>query len=136
MNNENEIERMEQLIDTATRAATKRFTDETSRWVKEHHSYDSRRDVEAAHSKSIYREVAESLVNAGIGDKEQAVKEFAEKLKGLCDEKRKLFDKLYDNCAAGQAQLACSFIERRNEWIEMKQKIDNLITELYGADDE
>lgn len=114
MNNENEIERIEQLIDTATRAATKRFTDETLRWVKEHHSYDSRRDVEAAHSKSIYREVAESLINAGIGDKKQAVKEFAEKLK-----ERTL---IYFLCR-GVSALAVS-----------EEQIDALFTELYGDD--
>lgn len=110
MNNENEIERMEQLIDTATRVATKRFTDETARWVKEHHSYDSCRDVEVAHSKSIYREVAESLVNAGIGDKKQAVKEFAEKLK-------------------------VRFYNMDYSAIAIDNKIDDLITEIYGADE-
>lgn len=78
---------------------------------------------------------ARQLFNAGYGNVKQAVKEFAEKLKGLCDKKRKLFEKLYDKCAPRQAQLANSFIERRNEWIEMKQKIDNFITELYGADE-
>lgn len=115
MTDENEIERMEQLIDTATRAATKRFTDETSRWVKEHHSYDSRRDVESAHSKSIYREVAESLANAGIGDKEQAVKEFAEKLK--------------------EDAVTICFGNGISERLVPIKAIDNLITELYGEDE-
>lgn len=124
MNNENEIERMEQLIDTATRAATKRFTDETVRWVKEHHSYDSRRDIGAAHSKSIYREVAESLVHAGIGDKKQAVKEFAEKLK------ENMSKRLNDNIALKYSQSTVqSFHDKAQRAIIATYK------ELYGADE-
>lgn len=76
--------------------------------------------------------VAEAFVNAGYGDVKQAVREFAERLKELCNEKRKLFEALYDNCAPLQAELAREFIEKRNEWIEMKQKIDELVKEVCG----
>lgn len=59
---------------------------------------------------------AERLIQAGIGDKKQAIKEFAEKLKR---QSITLKDK------SGWAQCV----------VVMAVEIDNLITELYGADE-
>lgn len=59
--------------------------------------------------------IAEALFNAGIGDKKQAVEEFAEKLKRTKN----------TICIGGRI-----FIE-----VIAIKAIDTLITELYGADE-
>ncbi len=123
MNNEQEIERMEQLIDTATRAASKRFVDETAKWVKEHHHYDSRKDCNIAHSKSINREVAETLCNADIGDKKQAVIE--------------AFERLQEIGKSRTPRCTCSGIEIdiSQPFVITNKDLDELFTELYGAEE-
>lgn len=63
----------------------------------------------------IAKEVAETLFNAGYGNIKQAVKEFAEKLK----EELWKFDG--------------SWQEYDGE--ELCETVDNLLTELYGADE-
>lgn len=72
--------------------------------------------------KCKYYFFAEALVNAGIGDKKQAVKEFCARLN----------DEL-DNSVVEQSS---EFNEGYNDCLfDIGKLIDNLITELYGADE-
>lgn len=57
-----------------------------------------------------YLKISEELINSGYGNVKQAVKGFAEKLKA-------------------------SFYNMEYSAIAIDNKIDNLVTELYGADD-
>lgn len=85
MNNENEIERMAKIVEPFITVLCEKDT------------------------------IAEALSEQGIGDKKQAVKEFAATLKErACAVMNSTFD--------------------RRLVVDIKQ-IDNLITELYGADE-
>lgn len=112
MNNENEIERMAKILyapelkkqnggyGEICRGCNKWYEDEP---CKEKHKCD------------YYTEIARRLQKSGIGDKKQAVKEFAATLKErACAVMNSTFD--------------------RRLVVDIKQ-IDNLITELYGADE-
>lgn len=74
--------------------------------------------------------ICESLYAAGIGDKKQAVKEFAEKLKEMLCEYSDTESWLDEETGDGLMSV-CQF----RDWV-LKDggKIDDLITELYGDD--
>lgn len=108
MNNEKEIERM-----------AKAMQDGLSQWDSETHDFTVL--------------LAEILCEKGYGNVKQAVKEFAEKLKRLCNKRCKLFQGLCDNCSSREKRLSYEYMKLRNEWITMEQEINNLIIELYGG---
>lgn len=86
---------------------------------------------------------AAKLVSAGIGDKKQAVKEFAEKkVKPLIDELVELmFNDYESHCKVENCEkpddipCGCSICVEENKQL-WESKIDDLFTELYGADDQ
>lgn len=91
MNNENEIERMESILSRCI-AVT-----QTYKLLDKH-------------------KTAKNLVNAGIGDKKQAVKEAFNLAKCYLHSNPNLDSELVK--------------------ISIDRELDNLITELYGADDQ
>lgn len=85
-------------------------------------------------------EVATALYNAGYGNVKQAVKEFAEKkVKPLIDELVEIWfmdsQCQVSNChKSDNVQCGSGVCIEENQKI-WENKIDNLITELYGADE-
>ena len=89
-------------------------------------AYDKTTAIEYGYTSIFYQESAEALVNAGYGNVKQAVKEFAERLKkeiiegdGTCLDE-------YDIGKQDGYNSACE---------HHRQAIEDLITELYGADE-
>lgn len=82
--------------------------------------------------EALAEEIAVTLKKQGYGDTKQAVREFGEKLKKLCDEKCKLLEELYDKATPKQMKLACNFLDRRFEWGTMKSAINKLLAEGTG----
>lgn len=93
MNNENEIERIARLI----------CQDESGKCLHDEMTCDN-------HLECWARNKAQRMIDIGIGDKKQAVKEFAEKLK-------------------------VRFYNMDYSAIAIDNKIDDLITELYGGEE-
>lgn len=71
------------------------------------------------HNCDYYRNIAKHLQNVGYGNVKQAVKEFAEKLKEIAIDISK--------------DVGIEYSVLRTQ--TLLEQIDNLITELYGADD-
>lgn len=107
MNNENEIERMAKVLYAPKLKRQNGGYGELcrgcNRWYEDE-------PCKEKYKCSYYTEISKRLQNSGIGDKKQAVKEFAEKLKG-------------------------SLYNMEYSAIAIDNKIDNLFTELYGADE-
>lgn len=99
MNNENEIERIAKKICKSSLVGCNFPT-------------CSKCGIKDTCKARIY---ATRAVNAGYGDKKQAVKEFAEKLK------------------SGTHRFGV--VDGNNYYVWYDSDIDNLITELYGADE-
>ena len=94
---EKKVEEMAKYLERIEKEEGHKLVNETFAYVKQHHRYNSLKDFAKAHDKTIYQRTAEALYNAGyrkVGNsdfesiseaieyfKEQAVKEFAEKLK-------------------------------------------------------
>lgn len=85
--------------------------------------------------------LAKDLINANYGNVKQAVEEFAEKVKPIIGELVELmFNDYESHCKVTNCEkdddipCGCSICIEENEQL-WKSKIDNLITELYGADE-
>lgn len=73
---------------------------------------------------------AEYLYNAGIGDTKQAVRDFAEKVSGFCDEHIKCWEQVIDIAQSkGDTTMYLNVIARRDVYFHMKNKIEELVKE-------